>query len=334
VLEVDDLHVDFPTTRGNVHAVRGVSFRVQPGEVVGLVGESGSGKSATASALLGLLPAPGRIVAGEITWKGESLLTPKRMARARGREIGLVPQEPMRSLNPLAKVGKQIEEVLRLHRGLDRPSAKRAAIELLGSVGISAPTRRARQYAHELSGGMCQRVLVALALAGDPELIVADEPTTALDVTIQAQIVRLLRGLRDDRGLSVIFITHDLGLVAAICDSVMVMYSGLIVESGPVRDVFEQPQHPYTAALLASRPEVNTTLNRLPAIPGSPPDPVSPPPGCPFYARCTFQHDARCGTEVPPLRMTTPGHYARSFYQLGRHEPLRAALNGRTAESL
>jgi oligopeptide/dipeptide ABC transporter ATP-binding protein len=320
MLEVTGLQIEFPTQRGTVHAVRGIDFQVRPGEVVGLVGESGSGKSATASALLGLLPSPGRIAAGDIRWDGASLLGPERVAQARGREIGLVPQEPVRSLNPMVKVGKQLEEVLRHHRRLSRREAQRVAVELLASVGISAPARRARQYAHELSGGMCQRVLVALALAAEPQLIIADESTTALDVTIQAQIVRLLKSLRDDRGLSVIFITHDLGLVATLCDSVLVMYAGLIVERGPIEEVFRQPQHPYTAALLASRPEANTSMRRLPAIQGAPPDPVYPPSGCPFHARCTFRHDPRCADELPPLREVRPDHYARSFYEPVRLE--------------
>ena len=320
MLEVQGLKIDFPTRRGTVHAVRGIDFRINAGEVVGLVGESGSGKSATAGALLGLLPSPGRITGGDIRWKGASLLEPGRIAQARGREIGLVPQEPIRSLNPFARVGKQLEEVLRHHQGLSRRDAQQASVELLASVGISAPARRARQYAHELSGGMCQRVLVALALAAEPELIIADEPTTALDVTIQAQIVRLLRSLRDDRGLSVMFITHDLGLVRTLCDSVLVMYAGLIVERGSVADVFERPQHPYTAALMASRPEENTSLRRLPAIQGSPPDPVSPPTGCPFHARCGFRLDPRCADELPPLTEVRPNHFSRSFYEPPRFE--------------
>ena len=318
MLDVKDLEIEFPTRRGTVRAVRGISFQVLPGEVVGLVGESGSGKSATASALLGLLPPPGRIAGGEIRWKDSSLLDPERISRVRGKEIGLVPQEPIRSLNPLTRVGKQLEEVLRYHRGLDRRSARTAAVELLASVGISAPERRANQYAHELSGGMCQRVLVALSLAAEPALIIADEPTTALDVTIQAQIVKLLKGFRDDRGLSIVFITHDLGLVAELCDSVMVMYSGLIVESGSVNQVFNNPQHPYTSALLASRPEVNVAQRRLPAIAGSPPDPVFPPPGCPFFPRCSYRSDPRCETELPPLRETDLNHFSRSFYQLSQ----------------
>lgn len=333
MLDVTGLQIQFPTSRGTVQAVRGIDFEIRSGQVVGLVGESGSGKSATAAALLNLLPSPGRVVAGDIRWKGESLLDPARAARARGREIGLVPQEPIRSLNPFARVGHQLEEVLRYHRGVRRREARRASIDLLESVGISAPARRARQYAHELSGGMCQRVLVALALAADPDLVIADEPTTALDVTIQAQIIALLKSLRDDRGLSILFITHDLGLVSSLCDSVLVMYSGLIVERGTVSEVFERPQHPYTAALLASRPEGNATSRRLPAIPGAPPDPISPPGGCPFHARCSYRHDPRCEQELPELREVRPGHFARTFYALPSPAGVEPATSGATRET-
>jgi oligopeptide/dipeptide ABC transporter ATP-binding protein len=320
MLEIQDLEVEFATRRGLVRAVRGVTFTVHAGEVVGLVGESGSGKSATASAILGLVRSPGRISGGDIRWKGKSLLPDGAAQQVRGRQIGLIPQEPMRSLNPLDRIGSQIVEVLRQHRGLDRRTAQATAVELLGSVGISAPERRAKQHAHELSGGMCQRVLVALALAAEPELIIADEPTTALDVTIQAQILKLLSRLRDDMGHSVLFITHDLALVAELCDSVMVMYSGLIVEHGRVGDVFSSPQHPYTAALLASRPEVNVAQHRLPTIPGTPPDPVSPPAGCPFYERCNHRGDPRCESELPPLHEIRPGHLTRSFYSASQSE--------------
>ena len=300
MLEVRDLEVSFPTRRGTVHALRGVGFSIEPRQVVGLVGESGSGKSVTASAIIGLIRPPGRVTAGDVLWNGRSLLEDQYIDAVRAKGIALIPQEPTWSLNPLAKIGRQLEEVLRYHRGLGGAEARSAALELLDAVEIPAARRCASQYPFELSGGMCQRVLIALALVSEPDLIIADEPTSSLDVTIQKQIIELISKLRDQWGLSMLFITHDLGLVAEVCDSVIVMYSGLILESGNVSEVFGDPSHPYTEALLRSRPVVSVGQRRLPAIAGSPPNALAPPQGCPFHPRCEFA-ETLCEVQRPAL---------------------------------
>jgi oligopeptide/dipeptide ABC transporter ATP-binding protein len=302
MLEVEGLEVQFFTRRGRVQAVRDVSFTIAEGETLGLVGESGSGKSVTAQALLGLVELPGKITGGDVRWKGESLVhkAGPTLERVRGREIAMVFQDPMTSLNPLFTVGAQIAETLRRHLRLSRKAAKERAVELLDLVGIANPVQRAAQHPHEMSGGMRQRVLIAMALACEPQLLIADEPTTALDVTIQAQILDLVADLQDRLGLAVLLITHDLGVVAGLCDRVAVMYAGRLVEVAAADELFARPGHPYTAGLLRSTPRVDQVQDRLVSIEGAPPDLVHPPAGCPFAARCPLAHD-RCTTDTPPL---------------------------------
>jgi peptide/nickel transport system ATP-binding protein len=302
LLEVDGLEVEFLTHAGTVHAVRGVSFHVDEGETLGLVGESGSGKSVSTQAALGLVELPGRIVAGDVRWKGRSLLGKENHRYAesiRGRELAVVFQDPMTSLNPLFSVGMQLAEVARHHLGMNRKQAAERAVELLDLVGIAFPRQRVKQYPHELSGGMRQRVIIAMALACEPELLIADEPTTALDVTIQAQVLDLIGELQQRLGLAVLLITHDLGVVAGLCHRVQVMYAGRLVESGGAEDVFATPGHPYTAGLLRSTPRLDVVSPRLVAIDGAPPDLRHPPSGCAFHPRCPLAID-RCSTEVPP----------------------------------
>ncbi len=293
LLEIDSLRVTFTTRRGVVEAVRNASFSVSPGETLGIVGESGSGKSVTAHAAMGLIDVPGEIVGGDIRWKGESLLANDRLwKRVRGKELSIVFQDPMTSLNPLFTVGMQLTEVMRHHLGMSQPQAMARAEELLELVGISAPARRLRQFAHEMSGGMRQRVMIAMALATNPELIIADEPTTALDVTIQAQILDLLGDLQQRFKLAIVVITHDLGVVARLCHRVAIMYGGKIVEEGPAAEVFKRPAHPYSGDLLKSTPRIDQRLDRLISIEGAPPDLLDPPPGCPYEPRCALAVDA------------------------------------------
>jgi len=305
VLEVDHLQVDFLTRRGVVHAVRDVSFMIASGETVGLVGESGSGKSVTAQAIMGLTELPGRIVGGDVRWKGESLVVGKAAARTmdrvRGREIAMVFQDPMTSLNPVFTIGSQMAEIFRRHQKLDRRQARERSLDLLDLVGIANPAARFKQHPFEMSGGMRQRVLIAMALACEPELLVADEPTTALDVTIQAQILELLAELQQSMKLAVLFITHDLGVVAGICDRVAVMYAGKIVEDASAHDLYAKPAHPYSAGLLGSTPRLDVRAERLISIAGSPPDLRMPPVGCAYAERCPSVID-RCLTEQPALR--------------------------------
>jgi peptide/nickel transport system ATP-binding protein len=304
VLEVEHLQVDFHTRRGRVQAIRDVSFTIGRGETLGLVGESGSGKSVTAQALLGMIELPGQIVGGDVRWKGESLVRGPNVAatieRVRGREIAMVFQDPMTSLDPVFTIGSQMTEVIRRHRKLDRKAARARAIELLDMVGISNPAQRVKQYPFEMSGGMRQRVLIAMALACEPELLVADEPTTALDVTIQAQILDLLADLQRRLGVAVLLITHDLGVVAGVCDRVAVMYAGKIVEDASAADLYSHPAHPYSVGLLRSTPRVDVVLDRLVAIEGAPPDLRRAPVGCAFAARCPHAID-QCRSEQPQL---------------------------------
>ncbi|MGH9212753.1 MAG: ABC transporter ATP-binding protein [Acidimicrobiales bacterium] len=308
LLEVEHLDVQFFTRRGQVRAVRDVSFSIAEGETLGLVGESGSGKSVTAQALLGLVELPGRICGGDVRWKGRSLVhdAAATLDRVRGREIAMVFQDPMTSLNPLFAIGAQIAETLRRHLHTPRREARERAVELLDLVGIANPAQRARQYPHEMSGGMRQRVLIAMALACEPELLIADEPTTALDVTIQAQILELIADLQSRLGLAVLLITHDLGVVAGLCDRVAVMYGGKLVELGGADALFARPGHPYTTGLLRSTPRLDVTSERLVSIEGAPPDLVNPPDGCPFAARCPLAHD-RCEAEMPVLEAHEEG---------------------------
>ena len=300
LLSVRDLRTWFFTDQGIAKAVDGISFEVREGETLGIVGESGCGKTVTSLSILGLLPQPpARIMEGSsIRLRGEELIgcDERRMRSLRGNDISMIFQEPMSSLNPVYTVGDQIVEVLRLHRGMDRKAARAETVRLLTEVGISEPDRRVDEYPHQLSGGMRQRVMIAMALSCEPQLLIADEPTTALDVTIQAQILDLLAALREKFGMAVLLITHDLGVVAEVCDRVVVMYAGQVVETGSVFDIFDEPAHPYTRGLLASLPSVDDPGKRLDSIPGTVPNPIEWPAGCRFRARCSLAAE---GCEQP-----------------------------------
>jgi oligopeptide/dipeptide ABC transporter ATP-binding protein len=315
LLRLEDLRTEFRTDAGAVAAVDGVSLELAAGETLALVGESGSGKTATALSILRLLPEPaGRVAGGHAWFRGRDLLAldAREMRRVRGREIAMVFQEPMTSLNPVLTCGEQVAETLRLHERLGRAAARERTVELLREVGIPAPAQRAREYPHQLSGGMRQRVLIAAALACRPALLIADEPTTALDVTIQAQILELLRRLQADLGMALLLITHDLGVVAGFADRVCVLYGGQVVESCPAAAVFGGSRHPYTAGLLASLPRLGDRRGRLRAIPGQVPDPADFPPGCRFHPRCPVA-EARCATAPPPLATVGTGHASRCW---------------------
>ena len=311
VLEVAGLETVFDTRDGAVHAVNGVSFSISPGELVGVVGESGSGKSVTMMSLMGLLPSPpARISGGSILYRGREVrsMSGRELRALRGGEIGFVFQDPMTSLNPVFTVGFQLMEPLRAHLGLSRAEARVRAAELLALVGIPDAARRLEDYPHQFSGGMRQRVMIAIALSCDPKVLIADEPTTALDVTIQAQILELIRDLRARLGMGIVWITHDLALVAGIADRVMVMYAGLIVEHGPVAEIFADPQHPYTRALLGTVPSVTgPRARRLRTIEGQPPILTAPPSACPFAPRCAHAFD-RCRRENPGRIAVGAGH--------------------------
>ncbi len=313
VIDVRDLRVVFSTEEGLVRAVDGISFAVAAGEVLGVVGESGSGKTVTAQTVIGLNRRERNVTfSGRVLYKGRDLLPlpESEMRHVRGREISMVLQDPMTSLNPVQRIGEQIGEMLSEHTPLDREQIRSRVIELLGEVGIPHPEGRARDYPHQFSGGMRQRVGVAIALACNPTLLIADEPTTALDVTIQAQILQLIKRLKREHETTVLFITHDFGVVAEIADRVLVMYAGRCVEAGSVRDVFYDPQHPYTWGLLASIPAPERgKARRLPSIEGSPPSLIGLPAGCPFSPRCAFAFD-RCRVETPAAeeRAGVPGH--------------------------
>ena len=290
LLQLEDLHTQFFTSRGVVRAVDGVSLHIDAGETLGVVGDSGCGKSVTASAIIGLLPGSGRIDGGSIWFGGRDLAraSEAELRKLRGRKIAFVSQEPMVSLDPSYRVGFQIEEALRRHRGLSRSAARVRALELLRDMHFVDPGAVARRYPHELSGGMAQRVAIARALAGEPELLIADEPTTALDVTVQAEILELIRELQVTRQMAVLIVTHDWGVVADLCDRVVVMYAGQIVERSDVQSIFDTPLHPYTEALLASNPHLAPEAATLPTIPGTVPPPGSWPAGCRFSARCRY----------------------------------------------
>ena len=305
VLSVKDLNVKF-TLRGQIlHAIRGISLDVYQGESLAIVGESGSGKSVFVKCAMGLLDANGYIDGGSILYNGMDLTkfqTDKDWLKIRGKEIAMVFQDPMTSLNPLKTIGKQIQEAVELHQGLKGKDAYKAVLEVLSDVGIDDPERRYKQYPHEFSGGMRQRAMIAMALACQPELLIADEPTTALDVTIQAQVLRLLKKLQDQTGTSIILITHDLGVVASSCSRIIVMYGGQIMETGKVSDIFYSPRHPYTMGLLKSIPKVGQGNQRLESIPGTPPDMLNPPKGCPFYPRCEFAMQVCREQSVPEFQ--------------------------------
>lgn len=327
VLDVKDLKTVFKTRGGEVHAVNSVSFNVKPGELLGVVGESGSGKSVTMMSLIGLLPSPpADIRNGEVLFDGRDLLKVdlKTLRSVRGSRIGFIFQDPMTSLNPVFNVGFQIMEPLRKHMGLSKSAARKRAVELLELVGIPDAAPRLKDYPHQFSGGMRQRVMIAIALACDPDVLIADEPTTALDVTIQAQILELVKELREKLGMAIIWITHDLGVIAGIADRVMVMYGGQVVEQAPVRELFSNPQHPYTRALLQTIPSVRgKRAEKLNVIEGQPPILGAAPSACPFRDRCAFRHD-RCDQENPTRIEIGDEHDAACFYDFNAGGP-RAA---------
>ena len=302
LLEVKNLRVEFNTRRGTLVAIDDVSFDIAPGEVLGVVGESGAGKSITGTAIIGLLEPPGRIAGGQILLEGSRIdnLPPEQMRKIRGRRIGAIFQDPLTSLNPLYTIGYQIIETIQTHLPMNAAQARARAIELLGEVGISAPERRIDHSPHQFSGGMRQRVVIALALCANPRLIIADEPTTALDVSVQAQIITLLKRLCHDHGTAVMLITHDMGVIAETADRVAVMYAGRIAEIGPVQEVIHNPQHPYTSGLMGSIPTVGQQTERLSQIEGSMPRLNAIPPGCAFNPRCPRAFD-RCKVERPDL---------------------------------
>ena len=315
LLEIRELQTHFFTDAGVVRAVDGVSLSIQPGETLAVVGESGSGKSVTALSVLRLIAEPpGRIVGGSIVFKGRNLLalSSAEMRKIRGKEISMIFQEPMTSLNPVFTCGDQIMEAIVLHEGVDRKEARRRAIEMLRLVGIPLPEQRVDEYPHQLSGGMRQRVMIAMALACRPSLLIADEPTTALDVTIQAQILDLLKRLQQELGMAVLLITHDLGVVAETADRVVVMYAGQVVESCVAREAFKRTRHPYTAGLLASLPQLGAERSTLRVIPGNVPNPARFPQACRFHPRCPAVQD-RCRTIDPPVLAFGNGHVSRCW---------------------
>jgi peptide/nickel transport system ATP-binding protein len=327
LLDVRDLHVSFRTEDGIVRAVDGVSFTVMPGEVLGIVGESGSGKSVSMMTVMQLINDPNAEFEGEVLYKGRDLMTLSRdeMRDVRGAEVAMIFQDPMTSLNPVYRVGWQIEEQLRAHEPLNRRQAHRRAIDLLGAVGIPQPQARVDDYPHQFSGGMRQRVMIAMALSCNPDLLIADEPTTALDVTIQAQILELLKRLKADFGSAVVLITHDMGVVADIADTINVMYAGQIVERGSKRQLFRDPQHPYTWGLLGSIPRLDRPKpRRLVAIQGQPPSMVNPPSGCRFGPRCPHRFGA-CVNDPPLEPRAGEDHLDRCWLALDDRRALRAA---------
>ncbi len=315
LLEVDGLSVEFDTPEGVVKAVRDVSWNLMPGETLGIVGESGSGKSVSVMSLMKLIPTPpGRIVAGEVRFRDRDLLKLSRfqLRKLRGKDLAMVFQDPMSSLNPVQTVGRQIAEAMTVHDSkLSDNEARRRSIELLEVVGVPQADVRFKQYPHQFSGGMRQRAMIAMAIANRPPILIADEPTTALDVTIQAQVMEVLKDAQKKAGAAMVLITHDLGLIAEMADRVIVMYGGRVVEVGDVRTVFHNPQHPYTFGLMASLPRLDTQTETLPTIPGQPPSLITPPTGCAFHPRCRLKRDRLdCEQDVPPLREVTTEHFS------------------------
>jgi oligopeptide/dipeptide ABC transporter ATP-binding protein len=334
VLSVRDLHVDFGTKRGVARVVRGMDYDLHAGETLAIVGESGSGKSVSTLALTKLIPMPPGQVTGTATFDGVDLIALREqdLLAYRGRHIGFVFQDPMTSLNPVHTIGRQLTEGMRHHLGLSERDARDRAVDLLQQVGIPSAQGRLDDYPHQFSGGMRQRVVIAIGLSCDPEVLVADEATTALDVTTQAQIVDLVGQLQADHGMAVIWITHDLGVVAGIADRVLVMYAGQVVEAAGVDELFAGPRHPYTVGLMRSLPVLGDLERRdLATIPGLPPAPVGLPPGCAFHPRCSYRSDPRCETEVPPLREVVPGHHVRSFYEVPEPDARAASAEARIA---
>jgi len=311
LLEIIDLRTRFKIPEGTVYAVNGISFRINEGETLAVVGESGCGKTVSMLSILGLIPLPpGEIVSGNALYRGRDLLklSESEMEDIRGKEIAMIFQDPMTSLNPTLTIERQISESLRLHLGMDKEAAQQRVIELLEQVGIPAAEERLGAYPHQFSGGMRQRVMIAMALACAPSLLIADEPTTALDVTIQAQITDLVKSLRDHLGMAMIWITHDLGVVAGLAERVIVMYAGFILEEARVYELYENPRHPYTLSLLEALPRADLRRQkRLKTIPGAPPNLLVEPHGCPFAPRCEYTYD-RCRNENPPLTLVTPDH--------------------------
>jgi oligopeptide/dipeptide ABC transporter ATP-binding protein len=317
LLEVEDLRTYFRTREGEVHAVDGVSFEVEEGSVLGIVGESGCGKSVTSLSIMGLVQNPGRVVSGSIRFEGRELTTmsDKQLEDVRGNQIAMIFQDPMTSLNPTLTIGTQLTETLRRHLGLSKDAARKRAIELLEEVHIPDAARRVRDYPHRFSGGMRQRVMIAIALSCNPKLLIADEPTTALDVTVQAGVLELLDDLRREHGMTMIIISHNMGVIAETAEDVLVMYAGQVVEQATVTDLFDRPEHPYTEALLGSLPDLedkDPRHGRLATIPGRPPDLLVPPEGCRFAARCRYAGIDDCPTVQPELREIRAGHWVRS----------------------
>lgn len=317
LLEVSELKTHFFTDDGVVKAVDGVSFSIKEGETFGLVGESGCGKSVTALSIIRLIPdPPGKIIDGKVYLEGEDLVkkSEREMQKIRGNKISMIFQEPMTSLDPVFTIGSELMEVIQLHQGLDKEEARKKAIEMLKVVGIPEPEKRMKEYPHQLSGGMRQRAMIAMALSCNPQLLIADEPTTALDVTIQAQILRLMDQLKEDFSAAVLLITHDLGVIAETCKNVAVMYAGKIVEYGSVEDIFENPLHPYTAGLNKAIPRLDIDTERLQIIEGNVPNLIDLPPGCKFYPRCPYAMDI-CAKEEPPLKKREGNHLSRCYLE-------------------
>lgn len=316
LLEVKGLTCDFIAQKQRVHAVRGVDLTVYEGEILGIVGESGSGKSVTMKSIIRLLPQSADLKADRLRFDGQDLtaLSEREYRHLRGNQISMIFQDPMTSLNPLKRVGFHIEEVLMRHRGMRRAEAKKEAIEMLRKVGVPKPEERVNQYPHEFSGGMRQRALIAMALSCNPKMLIADEPTTALDVTIQAQILDLIKELQQRIGMTVVLITHDLGVVASMCQRITVMYCGLVMEEGLTTDIFNRPMHPYTQALLRSIPSIDEEeTERLTPIEGHVPSVLNPPPGCPFYPRCPIARES-CNQAIPEFQEYGNGHFSRCPY--------------------
>lgn len=315
LLEVNNLKTNFYNKGSKIEAVRGISFKLNDGEIVGIVGESGSGKSVAMKSILGIIPKNAKIENGEVFFKGRDILklSNKEKQKIKGKDMAMIFQDPMTALNPLIKVGKHLEEVILRYNKISKEEARKKAIDMLNLVGIPMPEKRLNQYPHEFSGGMRQRVLIAMALCCEPKLLIADEPTTALDVTIQSQILKLLKELKEKKNMSIVLITHDLGVVASLCKRIVVMYAGMIMEEGLTEDIFYRPLHPYTKALLNSIPKVDEDeKKRLEPIKGTAPSLLNPPKGCPFAERCSFAVD-NCFKEVPQYKSISETQKARCF---------------------